>query len=141
MSPLRLTINGEERTFEEALTVEQLPGRIGIDPRKVAVERNLEMVAKSTYPRTPLADSDRLEIVHFIGGGAPDGAGADVLYGEAGYTLPLDLAPGDRVRLLKAGAYTATYASVGFDGFPSPAAYYIWGSGISAPVLITIRMP
>ncbi len=51
--------------------------------------------------------------------------GADVLYEEAGYALPLDLAPGDRVRLLKAGAYTATYASVGFNGLPPPAAYYI----------------
>jgi ornithine decarboxylase len=51
--------------------------------------------------------------------------GADVLYEEAGYVLPLDLAPGDRVRLLKAGAYTATYASAGFNGFPPPAAYYI----------------
>ena len=76
MSPMRLTINGEERTFEEALSVEQLLGRIGLDPRKVAVERNLEIVARSTYPQTPLADGDRLEIVHFIGGGAPDDAGA-----------------------------------------------------------------
>ena len=73
---MRLTINGEERTFEEALSVEQLLGRIGLDPRKVAVERNLEIVARSTYPQTPLADGDRLEIVHFIGGGAPDDAGA-----------------------------------------------------------------
>ncbi len=73
---MRLTINGEERTFEEALSVEQLLGRIGLDPRKVAVERNLEIVAKSTYPETPLADGDKLEIVHFIGGGAPDDAGA-----------------------------------------------------------------
>jgi thiazole synthase len=76
MSLMRLTINGEERTFEEAMSVEQLLGRIGLDPRKVAVERNLEIVAKSTYPETPLADGDRLEIVHFIGGGAPDDAGA-----------------------------------------------------------------
>ena len=72
---MRLTINGEERTFEEALSVAQLLGRIGLDPRKVAVERNLEIVAKSTYPETPLADGDKLEIVHFIGGGAPDDAG------------------------------------------------------------------
>ena len=72
---MRLTINGEKRTFEEAMSVEQLLGRIGLDPRKVAVERNLEIVAKSTYPETPLADGDRLEIVHFIGGGAPDDAG------------------------------------------------------------------
>ncbi|HJO71655.1 MAG TPA: sulfur carrier protein ThiS [Rhodospirillales bacterium] len=75
---MRLTINGEERTFEEALSVEQLLGRIGIDPRKVAVERNLEIVSRSTYPQTALADGDRLEIVHFIGGGAA-GAGDDLL--------------------------------------------------------------
>ena len=73
---MRLTINGEERNFEEALSVEQLLGRIGLNSRKVAVERNLEIVARSTYPETALADGDRLEIVHFIGGGAPDDAGA-----------------------------------------------------------------
>ncbi|HEX9701826.1 MAG TPA: sulfur carrier protein ThiS [Rhodospirillales bacterium] len=71
---MQLTINGEPRKFEPPLTVEQLLAKIGLDPRKVAVERNLEIVPKSSYAGQPLTDGDRLEIVHFIGGGAPDEA-------------------------------------------------------------------
>ena len=66
---MRLTINGEERTFDGPADVASLVGFIGLDPRKVAVERNLEIVPRSTYAMTPLADGDRIEIVHFIGGG------------------------------------------------------------------------
>ena len=51
--------------------------------------------------------------------------GADILYEKAGYTLPLDLRPGDRVRLMATGAYTTTYASVGFNGYIPLKAYYI----------------
>ena len=71
---MRLTINGEDRTFDRPLTVEKLLGEIGVDSRKVAVERNLEIVPKSQYRRLSLGDGDRLEIVHFIGGGLPDDA-------------------------------------------------------------------
>ena len=71
---MRLTINGEDRTFDRPLTVEKLLGEIGVDARKVAVERNLEIVPKSHYRRVALGDGDRLEIVHFIGGGVPDDA-------------------------------------------------------------------
>ena len=71
---MRLTINGEDRTFDCPLTVEKLLGEIGVDSRKVAVERNLEIVPKSHYRRVSLGDGDRLEIVHFIGGGVPDDA-------------------------------------------------------------------
>ncbi len=42
---------------------------LGLDLRKVAVERNLEIVPRSLYAATPIADGDRIEIVHFIGGG------------------------------------------------------------------------
>lgn len=51
--------------------------------------------------------------------------GADVLYDEAGYELPLDLEVGDKIEILSAGAYTTTYSSVGFNGFPPLAAHYI----------------
>ena len=71
---MRLTINGEDRSFDRPLTVEKLLGEIGVDARKVAVERNLEIVPKSQYRRVSLGDGDRLEIVHFIGGGVPDDA-------------------------------------------------------------------
>jgi ornithine decarboxylase len=49
----------------------------------------------------------------------------DILYRREGYELPLDLAIGDRVRFLSAGAYTTTYATVGFNGFDPLPAYYI----------------
>ena len=49
----------------------------------------------------------------------------DVLYENAGYELPLDLRVGDKVEILSAGAYTATYSSVGFNGFPPLKEYYI----------------
>ena len=71
---VRLSLNGEARTFSAPLTVAALLVEIGLDAAKVAVERNLEIVPKSAYAATALAEGDRLEIVHFIGGGAPDDA-------------------------------------------------------------------
>jgi thiazole synthase len=67
---MQLTINGEHRDFSAALSVTELLENLGLDPRKVALERNLEIVPKSAYADTRLAEGDRLEIVHFIGGGA-----------------------------------------------------------------------
>ena len=66
---MQLTVNGETRSFEGAPTVAALVATLGLDARKVAVERNLEIVPKSAYAATALADGDRIEIVHFIGGG------------------------------------------------------------------------
>jgi thiazole synthase len=73
---MRLTVNGEERGYDAPLSLSQLLDDIGLDRAKVAVERNLEIVPRSAYLATDLADGDRLEIVHFIGGGAPDDAKA-----------------------------------------------------------------
>jgi thiazole synthase len=67
-----VTINGEAKTFTGPLTVADLLQDCGIDARKVAVERNLEIVPRSGYGAQPVEDGDRIEIVHFIGGGAPD---------------------------------------------------------------------
>ena len=66
---LRLCVNGENREFPNSLTVEHLLGLLSLDARKVAVERNLAIVPRSTYGQVDLKDGDRLEIVHFIGGG------------------------------------------------------------------------
>ena len=49
----------------------------------------------------------------------------DVIYDAAGYELPIDLTIGDRIEILSAGAYTASYCSVGFNGFPILREYYI----------------
>ncbi|KQW71457.1 thiamine biosynthesis protein ThiS [Phenylobacterium sp. Root77] len=66
---MTLTINGEQRAFGGVSSVAALVSELGLDPRKVAVERNLEIVPRSAYGQTALADGDRIEIVHFIGGG------------------------------------------------------------------------
>jgi len=66
---MKLTVNGDSRTFDNVADVAALVAALGLDARKVAVERNLEIVPRSAYGRTPLADGDRIEIVHFIGGG------------------------------------------------------------------------
>jgi sulfur carrier protein len=66
---MNLTVNGDNRAFDSALDVAGLVAALGLDARKVAVERNLEIVPRSAYGKTALADGDRIEIVHFIGGG------------------------------------------------------------------------
>ncbi len=69
---MKLVINGEERAFSAPMSVEALLGQLGVDPRKVAVERNLEIVPKSAYAQVAVGEGDRLEIVAFIGGGSGD---------------------------------------------------------------------
>ncbi len=65
---VKIVLNGEDREVY-ATTVTALIDEIGLDGRKVAVERNLEIVPRSQYLATALDDGDRLEIVHFVGGG------------------------------------------------------------------------
>ena len=66
---LALTVNGESRSMAAPLSVADLIAGLGLDGRKVAVERNEAIVSRSRYADTLLADGDALEIVHFIGGG------------------------------------------------------------------------
>jgi thiamine biosynthesis protein ThiS len=66
---MQLTINGEPREAAPELTVLTLLEQIGLNPGKVAVERNREIVPRSRYGETALAEGDRLEIVQFVGGG------------------------------------------------------------------------
>jgi thiamine biosynthesis protein ThiS len=66
---MKLTINGETRELPPVGTLAELISALELDTRKVAVERNLEIVPRSLHGQTPVADGDRIEIVHFIGGG------------------------------------------------------------------------
>ena len=66
---MRLTVNGEQRQIRAASNISALVASLGLDPRKVAIERNLAIVPRSSWPDTLLADGDRIEIVHFVGGG------------------------------------------------------------------------
>jgi len=66
---MKLLLNGEERDIAGIASIADLVSALGLDARKVAVERNLEIAPRSTYANTALADGDRIEIVTFIGGG------------------------------------------------------------------------
>lgn len=81
---MNVTINGESRAFSASMSVEALLRELGVDPRKVAIERNLEIVPKSTYDSVMVSDGDRLEVVHFIGGGSGDQFMEDDFFEVAG---------------------------------------------------------
>jgi sulfur carrier protein len=69
---LTLVLNGQSRTFdalEQSANVEQLVGELGLKGDRVAVEHNGEIVPRSTWTETRLSSGDRLEVVHFVGGG------------------------------------------------------------------------
>ena len=66
---ISLMVNGEHRRVLKGLTIADLANELGLDPAKLAVERNLEVVPRSTLSEIVLADGDELEIVHFVGGG------------------------------------------------------------------------
>ena len=65
---MRIQINGEPREVEAA-TIQALVEELSLDPRKVAVERNLEIGPRSLYAATAVSDGDRIELVQFVGGG------------------------------------------------------------------------
>lgn len=66
---MEILINGEQKRFEAPINVAGLLTILELEPKKIAVERNLEIVPKSLYDATALADGDRIEIVQFVGGG------------------------------------------------------------------------
>lgn len=65
---LRIEVNGQGRETA-ATTVLGLIEELSLDPRKVAVERNLEIVPRSLHASTDLAYGDKIELVQFVGGG------------------------------------------------------------------------
>jgi sulfur carrier protein len=64
-----LHINGEQRDFPDGLTVAALVAQLGMKPDRVAVELNLEIVPRAQWDTTTLKAGDKLEVVHFVGGG------------------------------------------------------------------------
>ena len=78
MSQLRITLNGELRRVAPGTSVADLLAGLELPAEKVAVERNLAIVPRSTFAQVLLAEGDALEIVHFVGGGQDDGDGWEV---------------------------------------------------------------
>ena len=66
---LSIRVNGEHRRIRDGLTLAELALELGLEPARVAVERNLEIVPRSTLGEVPVEDGDELEIVTFVGGG------------------------------------------------------------------------
>jgi thiamine biosynthesis protein ThiS len=66
---MQLQINGEQRTFASLTTLTALIEQLGMKPDRVAVELNREIVPRERWSETALHDGDKLEIVHFVGGG------------------------------------------------------------------------
>lgn len=66
---LSIKVNGSHRRVPAGMTIAQLAAELGLVPEKVAVERNLEIVPRSTLAQAEIQDGDDFEIVTFVGGG------------------------------------------------------------------------
>ena len=66
---LSIRVNGEHRRVVAGLSIAELALELGLEPTKVAVERNLEIVPRSTLEEVKVQDGDEYEIVTFVGGG------------------------------------------------------------------------
>ena len=71
---MTLEINGESKDFPDGATLAALIEQLGSKPDRVAVELNLEIVPRDKWKETVLRNGDRLEIVHFVGGGSETAA-------------------------------------------------------------------
>jgi thiamine biosynthesis protein ThiS len=67
---MKIEINGEPRDFNSPLTLSGLIESMGMKSDRLAIELNREIVSREQWPQTQLSDGDRLEIVHFVGGGS-----------------------------------------------------------------------
>ena len=66
---MEITLNGEKYTLETGSNLVDLIEKLGLNMDKLAIERNLEIVPKSKFAMTIIKEGDKLELVHFIGGG------------------------------------------------------------------------
>ena len=66
---MNVTVNGEQRAFDEGATVAALVEALGLAEVPVVVQRNSDIVERSRYESTPLEEGDTLELIRFVGGG------------------------------------------------------------------------
>ena len=66
---MRVELNGEPKELDEGTTLSTLVQQLSLAPERVAVELNRDVVRRADWPATQLTDGDRVEIVHFVGGG------------------------------------------------------------------------
>jgi len=66
---LIVVINGEETELADGLFIKELVEKLGLTPARLAVEVNRKIIRKAEWDSTSLSDGDKVEIVHFVGGG------------------------------------------------------------------------
>jgi len=66
---ITIVLNGEERRIDGAVTVDRLLDLYSLPRQRVAIELNKEVVRKQDWPETEVNDADRIEVIHFVGGG------------------------------------------------------------------------
>ena len=66
---MQIILNGTEKNFQNQISIATLIRELGLDERKIAVERNREIVPRTAFNSVSLCEGDKIEIVHFIGGG------------------------------------------------------------------------
>ena len=66
---IAIQVNGEQRRVTAGISLAAMLAELGLNPRRVAVERNRAIVPRSTLAEVAVADGDAFEIVHFVGGG------------------------------------------------------------------------
>jgi thiamine biosynthesis protein ThiS len=67
---VKIQINGQDREFDSPLSLAQLVVQLGMKEDRIAVELNRSIVPRERWPQTLLSEGDRLEAVHFVGGGS-----------------------------------------------------------------------
>jgi len=67
--PVNVSVNGEPRRVSAGVTITQMLAELGLDPQRVAVERNRDVVPRSSLSDVMVENGDEYEIVHFVGGG------------------------------------------------------------------------
>ena len=66
---MRVELNGDTKELDEGTNLSALVEQLSLAPERVAVELNREVVRRADWPDTRLSDGDRVEVVHFVGGG------------------------------------------------------------------------
>ena len=66
---VRVEVNGEAQELDEGATLQTLVEQLALAPERLAVEHNREVVRRADWPTHKLSEGDRVEIVHFVGGG------------------------------------------------------------------------
>lgn len=72
---MQVELNGERRLIEESMTLRDLIESLSLAPERLAIEVNHRVVRRADWPHTQLQEGDRIEIVHFVGGGEEQGGG------------------------------------------------------------------